>query len=256
MSLLRQAHRPLTCCIHQPEHLPYAGFWGKLLLSDVWIAYDSAQYQKSHYHNRNKIAGNGASGWQWLTVPVKVPGLSSPMSEAWISNEFSAKKYIATLVHAYRTAPASSKVLPLLIAAAGRAEKHRRLVEFNMELTESIAMYLGIHFTTVLASSLRTAKTGKTERLIDFCGLVSADTYICGSGASAYMDYDLFANSGIQVKSISHHPMPYARNGDYIPGLSIIDLLMYTPDTADVIQYLISTTQSQSHVGANNSHSV
>ena len=243
---------PLTCCIHQPEHLPYAGFWGKLLLSDVWIAYDSAQYQKSHFHNRNKIAaGSNKEGWQWLTVPVKVAGLSTPICDARLSGEFSARKYIATLSHVYKSAPASYRVMPMLIAAAERAEKHRRLTEFNMQLTESIARYLGIHRTTVLASSIRLQESGKTERLIEMCREVGAQTYISGSGASTYLNTGLFTQSGILVKTVSHQPKPYNRIGGYIPGLSIIDLLMYTPNTADVVKYLISSTLQvpQAHVG-------
>ncbi len=238
---------PIRCCIHQPEHLSYPGFWVKLLLSDVWVAFDTAQYQKSHYHNRNKIAG--PSGWQWLTVPVIVPNHKSPISSVVIADEFNPSRHIATVTHTYRSAPSFHRIHAILNYAFQRASKHRSLEMLNLELTESIATYLGIHLTIIRASTLIRAQAleiveptkDKNQRLINICHAVSADTYVCGSGSEKYMDNEKFIQSGIAVEQVGYIPNPYPRPEPFQPNLSIIDLLMCSPDNKTVVNYLKSS---------------
>ena len=41
--------------IHQPNYLPYIGFFHKVMCSDVFVIYDTAQFVKDRFDNRNKI---------------------------------------------------------------------------------------------------------------------------------------------------------------------------------------------------------
>src|SRR2546429_5666703 len=62
--------------IHQPNYLPYLGFFHKMANADVLVLYDTAQYSKQlGVHNRNRI--KTPQGAQWLTVPVQHPTLRS-----------------------------------------------------------------------------------------------------------------------------------------------------------------------------------
>ena len=53
--------------IHQPNFLPYVGFFHKLSLADTFVMMDNTQYDKK-FTNRNKI--KIPDGWSWLTVPI------------------------------------------------------------------------------------------------------------------------------------------------------------------------------------------
>src|SRR5207249_11577269 len=56
--------------IHQPERLPWLGFFDKIRQADVFVMLDHVQYRKRYFQNRNRIrAEHGAI---WLTVPVHV----------------------------------------------------------------------------------------------------------------------------------------------------------------------------------------
>ena len=55
--------------IHQPQYLPYIGFFHKLMLSDVCVILDDVEYSKNDFFNRNRI--KTPQGWCWITVPVK-----------------------------------------------------------------------------------------------------------------------------------------------------------------------------------------
>ena len=40
--------------IHQPEHLPWPGFFNKIKSVDQFVILDNVEYRKVYYHNRNK----------------------------------------------------------------------------------------------------------------------------------------------------------------------------------------------------------
>jgi hypothetical protein len=54
---------------HQPQYLPWLGFFDKLAQADVFVLLDTVQFKKNEWQNRNRI--KGPTGPQWLTVPVR-----------------------------------------------------------------------------------------------------------------------------------------------------------------------------------------
>ena len=63
--------------IHQPEHMPWLGFFHKISMADVYVALDNVQYQHKYFQNRNKI--RDVSGEIWLNVPVLRKGKRSQL---------------------------------------------------------------------------------------------------------------------------------------------------------------------------------
>ena len=55
--------------IHQPEHLPWLGFFHKINMADVYVVLDNVQYRRRYFQNRNKIRTK--NGWQWITIPLE-----------------------------------------------------------------------------------------------------------------------------------------------------------------------------------------
>ena len=56
----------LSC--HQPQYLPWLGYFDKINKSDIFVFLDDVQYKKREFQNRNKI--RNSTGEEWLTVPV------------------------------------------------------------------------------------------------------------------------------------------------------------------------------------------
>ncbi len=61
---------------HQPNFLPYLGFFDKMMNSDVFVIRDEVDFVERDYHHRNRIRidgkdANGEPQWKWLTIPVK-----------------------------------------------------------------------------------------------------------------------------------------------------------------------------------------
>ncbi len=55
--------------MHQPNYLPYLGFFHKAAHAEMFVSYDIAQFTKRDFHHRNKV--KTTAGATWLTVPVK-----------------------------------------------------------------------------------------------------------------------------------------------------------------------------------------
>src|SRR5690349_2055934 len=89
--------------IHQPQYLPYLGFFHKLRHSDLFVALDSVQFQKNGLQNRNKIKTK--DGWQWLTVPTQA-SLGQTIREVKIDRKAPwQRKHLGALQSSYARAP-------------------------------------------------------------------------------------------------------------------------------------------------------
>ncbi|MCI0396037.1 MAG: WbqC family protein [Chloroflexi bacterium] len=209
--------------IHQPQYLPYLGFFHKLLGCDVFVALDDVQFQKNGLQNRNKI--KTGQGWQWLTVPV-LHNFGQLINEVEVDPKVPwARKHWQALLSNYSRAPFFETFGPGLKAILD--EEINSLCRLNMRLVEWVTELLGIR-TPILYSSVLGVAGGQTERLIRICRKVGADCYLSGPGGREYMDLSLFAAAGIGVRwqefSAPTYEQQFATAG-FVPNLSIVDAL-------------------------------
>ena len=67
----------MIVAVHQPQYLPWLGYFDKMAKADIFCYLDNVQYKKNEWQNRNRI--KTAQGWQWLTVPGEDrPGSHQP----------------------------------------------------------------------------------------------------------------------------------------------------------------------------------
>ncbi len=59
--------------VHQPQYIPWLGYFDKIDRSDCFVFLDQVQYKPREYQNRNKIRTKDGS--IWLTVPVISKGM-------------------------------------------------------------------------------------------------------------------------------------------------------------------------------------
>src|SRR4051794_36640605 len=96
-----EPERSVTACVHQPNYLPWLGFFAKLAASDVYIVLDNVQYSGGSWINRVRVRGTDPS--MWLTVPIKRPAvLETPIFE--IAIDYSSnwpRKHLTALQSRY-----------------------------------------------------------------------------------------------------------------------------------------------------------
>lgn len=210
-----------TLAAHQPQYLPWLGFFDKLAQADVFVLLDNVQFKKNEWQNRNRI--KGPAGPQWLTVPVghKFPQTIAEVevreSEPW------RRKHQRALESNYGKAAHFAEEMPLFADALARPWTH--LAPLNIDLIHKVAARLGIDTEIVLGSQVN-ARPDPTLRLVDLCRELGADTYLSGAGGD-YLQRERFAEESIALQLQGYeHPNYEQLHGDFAPYLSVVDLLM------------------------------
>ncbi len=217
----------MICAIHQPQYLPWLGYFEKMARADVFILLDNVQFKKNEWQNRNRIRTANGEGWQWLTVPV-LHDFGQLISEVRLNPTIDWRdQHKRAMELNYAKASFFTQYWPRIEKVYDR--EWTALGELNIELVKLLAELLGIKTSIFVASTLPVNST-KTERLVDICRIIGADKYLAGAGCSEYMDFDLFRQAGIEVlvQQYLHpvYPQVWAKNGtDFISHLSVIDLL-------------------------------
>lgn len=209
---------------HQPDFMPYLGFFHRLILADLFIVYDDAQFVKGGWHNRDRI--KTAQGPAWITVPVikknragqGIYEVEIPAQDTW------RQKHLRTIKASYRKAPNFAEVFTLIEGVY--SAEHHALCAHNWALIEVFMDYFSIQIDVQWSSKIDAA--GKSNaQLIDMMRRVDCGTYLSGTGAKDYVDEEMWRDAGIElVWQEFVHPVYPQLHGEFIPYLSCIDFAM------------------------------
>jgi len=212
----------MIAAIHQPQYLPWLGYFDKMINSDVFCYLDNVQYKKNEWQNRNRI--KTANDWQWLTVPV-LYRFPQKINEVKVNNPSKwQRKHLQAIITNYKKAPYFNDYFPFFEQTLERSWEC--IAELNIHLTEGFKAFLGLeNKKTVIASDLN-LRADPTDRLIDICRAVGADTYLAGQDGAKYMELDRFKANEIEVIFQDYtHPGYPQLFGEFQSHMSIIDLL-------------------------------
>src|SRR4030081_3747968 len=100
----------LRICIIQSCYIPWKGFFDLIGRCDEYVVYDSAQFVKGHWHNRNRI--KTVDGLKWLTMPVTTSvRLGQPIDQVEVGKPW-ADQHWRALELAYKRAPFFESLAP------------------------------------------------------------------------------------------------------------------------------------------------
>ena len=210
--------------IMQPTYLPWVGYLGMIDLVDTFIIFDSVQFAKRSWQQRNQI--KTANGRVWLTVPVSSKGKRGQLiNEVEIDttrNYHTA--HIASLENNYRKSPFFSDYSPELFSLLEK--EHVLISELNAELIVWFCKVLGIKTTIKYSSKMENTGT-KADLLAMLCEQVDTTEYVSAPGSREYLEEsDAFEKRNILVKYHEYeHPEYPQLFGEFVPYMSVIDLL-------------------------------
>jgi len=213
--------------VHQPQYIPWLGYFHKILKSDAFVFLDRVQYKPAEFQNRNKIRTQ--DGWMWLSVPVlSQAGTRQIIADVRIDNSSSWQKdHLKSLEVWLGKSRFFKEHLDFL---KGLYSKNwLGLSELNVEIISYILKYLDIKTPVYFESDLD-IKSAKTDRIIDICKKLKADTYLSGIGGRDYLEEDKFKQSGIKLEYQDFNHPVYSQQfmkdkDDFLPFMSVIDLL-------------------------------
>ena len=218
--------------IHQPNYLPWIGFFQKIAAADIFVILDVAKFTKNGIIHRNKIRTK--EGWIWLTIPIEnkykgvaIKDVYLPEDRKWwgkhwrlIMGNYGRAKYFAEYKEFFEKIYSE--------------KKHIKLQELN----EAIIFYLfecfDIHPKIIRSSELNLdSSLAKTNLNLEIVKKVGGDIYISGMGGKKYLEEEKFEKEGIEIKYFEFRPFEYPQRWEgFEPYMSAIDLLFNVGEKA------------------------
>lgn len=210
--------------IHQPNFMPWLGYFYKIYKANTFIFLDDVQIQKkgASYTNRVSILTGGES--KYLTIPIKRSSGFSRINETEFVNSKWQKKMISTLQGSYSRACFFKENKNFVFELINF--KVDNLAEYNINFIMEIVKKLNFD-TTLSRSSQFKINSVSTKRLVELINAVDGSIYLSGSGGDTYQDHDLYKNE--EIKLIYNHMPDFKyeqiKSDLFTPSLSIIDAI-------------------------------
>ena len=220
---------------HQPNFLPYLGFFDKMAKSDIFVIRDEVQFSARDWQHRNKIRvqgldkeGNG--NCKWVTVPVdkqQIDIKEIPIKTDTKVKNVPALQYVARQIEAnYHTAPYFNDYFPQLNEILSNG--HKQLIDLNMEIIMFLRDAFGLKTKIVKATELPGYEKvfDATGDLVNLCLAADASTYISGAGGKKYLNHEEFQKAGINLEFQNYkHPVYQQNFQGFAPYMASVDAL-------------------------------
>lgn len=215
----------MKLAVMQPYLFPYIGYFQLISAVDIFIFYDDVDYIKNGWINRNRILINGKPNY--FTIPCKNASPNRLIQDIKHLLDDRKKKLLKKIKFTYNKAPFFDSVYPLIERTMGYDSSY--IAELAMASIKETCNYLDI--TPIFKQSSKAydnTELERTSRLIDICKQENSGTYINLVGGKKLYSKDNFKEADIILKFLEPVLKDYEQFGnDFVPGLSIIDAMMF-----------------------------
>ena len=188
---------------------------------------DTVQYKPREYQNRNRICVKG--GWLWLTVPVNAKGHhKQSILDVEIDNENAwHAKHKKSLISWYGKTRFFKKYFSFFEEVYEK--QWSKLIDLNVMIIKYLLKELRINKPIYFESEIGTTTMG-TDRIIEVCQKLKANTYLSGIGGKDYLEEVKFLKTDITLKYQEFNHPTYRQHYEskaqsFQPYMSVIDLL-------------------------------
>ena len=213
----------MKLAIMQPYFFPYIGYFQLINAVDKFVIYDDVNYIKQGWINRNRILLDGKD--HFLTLSLLNAGSYRLINEIEIGPN--RHKLLKTIGQTYKKAPFFHEVFSLIEGILTCEENN---LAFFLEISvRRIVAFLNIKTDLMVSSTIKkdAAKKGQ-DKVLEICEKMNAAVYVNAEGGQELYSKEIFNLKGIALKFIKSRPINYVQfNNEFVPGLSIIDVLMF-----------------------------
>lgn len=210
---------------HQPDLLPYSGFFYKMAKADVFDIKWRDQFVERGYQRRVKMMD------QWVSIPLaKFPGYQTAPIDRIVMQDgapgFLADQIRARYLNGRKKPPQWGKYGPMICDEI-LSIKTDMLWEFNLRLIILVRDILGIETPISLGKPVPEGLRGSEGLVASLSAFPAPLTYLSGTGARVYMgDCKEFHDAGISVVWSAH---------EHVTGDSILTVLFDHEDPMSVV---------------------
>jgi len=217
----------MKIAIMQPYFFSYIGYFQLINAVDEFVIYDNIEFTKKGWINRNRILVNSTDAI--ITLPLKKDSDFLHVNERFLADswEIERKKMLNRIAESYRKAPYFKETYELLEDCIMYGD--RNLFNFIFYSLKTVLNFLNITTNIVISSTISINHQLKSdEKVMAICKERGAEIYINPIGGLEIYDKQIFLNNNLQLKFLKSNNITYSQfNYEFIPWLSIIDLLMF-----------------------------
>lgn len=218
----------MRVALMQPYFCPYIGYFQLIQAVDEFVIFDNAQYIRRGWMNRNRIL-NAQKEIAYINIPVHKAHRETKIKDIVINHDSNWKEKIYHQLNYYRKAPNYAFVMDFLNECLNI--NNSRLSQFNTIVLKRICDLLEINTKiTVLSEELPMINEANAadEWGIKVAKTLNATTYINANGGIEFYNQQKYNANNLDIQFIKPVLKPYKQFNDiFIPGLSIIDVMMF-----------------------------
>ncbi|GGG53469.1 WbqC family protein [Hymenobacter glacieicola] len=223
----------------QPYIFPYLGYFQLMAAADQFVVYDDVQFIKGGWISRNRMLVNGQPCL--FTIPLDAPSPNRLICDIALNAKTPWRpKLLQTIAQSYRRAPQFEPVYGLIERVLAPVEGQTIADLVRVSFSEIIA-YLHLPVELIPTSTrYENQHLRSQERVLDICRQEEATDYVNAQGGRELYDHETFAARGMRLHFLQPELRPYRQlsKGEFVPGLSIIDVLMNNSvaETAELLR--------------------
>lgn len=237
--------------IMQPYLFPYIGYFQLINYVDKWVIFDDIQYISKGWINRNRILHPDIKKeWQYFTIPVKKHSREIKIMDVEINNDIQWRdELLGKLTQYKKKAPFYNETKEFLGDCL--SADFSNLCKLNESTLKNTCDYLNIPFDYSIFSQMK-INTSNVEHsgqwAKEIAHATGADEYVNPADGHKLFNESEFIDIGIQLKFLQSKLSPYVqRRGSFVPGLSIIDVMMWNDVSAisELLEDFLVFTKSE-----------
>lgn len=208
--------------IHQPNYIPWLGYFYKIYLADIFVFLDDAQFSNEGMHNWHYI--KTPQGRQRMKVPVSQK-LGDKINEVPTRDELGWKmNHLRSVEINYKKAPYFKEIFAEFSDFLSKS--YPNIAAMNECFITHVCKRFGIDTVFEESSTLKILSS-RELKVIDIVNALGGTDYYSGTGAKSYQNEGNFIQRGIRLSYVQYKPFAYTQLwGDFHSNVSVIDYLM------------------------------
>jgi len=222
--------------IMQPYFFPYIGYFQLINYIDKWVVFDDTQYISKGWINRNRILHPDVKKeWQFFTIPVKKHSLKSRILNIEINDNIDWRNDLLGKLTTYKKkAPFYKETVEFINSCIGF--EYTNLSKIVVYTLKNVCKNLGIPFNYTLFSqmNINTANIKHAGQwALEIAAAMDANVYVNPVSGYSLFNENEFQDRNIELQFLKPKLTPYVqRRGHFVPGLSIIDIMMWNDNNS------------------------
>ena len=216
----------MKTAIMQPYFLPYLGYFQLISAVDSFVVYDTIEYTKKGWINRNQMLRNGAP--VMFSIPLQKGSDYADVRDRYVADTFEPAKFCAQIAGSYRKAPEFAPTMLLIEQISHHPSAN--LFDFIHHALQLCCDHLRIETPIQVSSQVEGGMPmlSGVDRVIDICRRTGASTYVNPPGGRELYAAEAFAAQNLTLKFLQPRLPAYPQfGGGFVPSLSILDVMMF-----------------------------